>query len=86
MSNSIQTGNFIAYKLFLIRDRLGIKPLFYYIDKDKIIFASEIKAILSSGLLKAEFNESAIDEYLGNRYVRAPYTFFKNIFQWHFWR
>ena len=68
-------------KLFLIRDRLGIKPLFYYIDKDKIIFASEIKAILSSGLLKAEFNESAIDEYLGNRYVRAPYTFFKNIFQ-----
>ena len=68
-------------QLYLIRDRLGIKPLFYYKDENKIIFASEIKAILSSGLVKAEFNEFAVDEYLGNRYVREPYTFFKNIYQ-----
>ena len=38
-------------------------------------------AILSSGLIDAEFNEEAVDEYLANRYIRAPYTFFKNIFQ-----
>lgn len=68
-------------ELFLIRDRLGIKPLYYFKDGDKIIFSSEIKSILSSGLVKAEFNELAVDEYLGNRYVRAPYTFFKNIYQ-----
>ena len=68
-------------KLFLIRDRLGIKPLYYFLDREKIVFSSEIKGILSSGLVKAEFNESAVDEYLGNRYVRAPYTFFKNIYQ-----
>ena len=68
-------------QLFLIRDRLGIKPLFYFKDGGKIIFSSEIKAILSSGLVKAEFNDAAVDEYLGNRYVRAPYTFFKNIYQ-----
>ncbi len=68
-------------KLFLIRDRLGIKPLYYFLDGEKIIFSSEIKGILSSGLVKAEFNELAVDEYLGNRYVRAPYTFFKNIHQ-----
>ncbi len=70
-------------KLYLLRDRLGIKPLYYYKDNEKIIFSSEIKAILSSGLVKAEFNEAAIDEYLGNRYIRTPHTFFKNIFQIH---
>ncbi len=68
-------------ELFIIRDRLGIKPLYYYFDDEVIIFSSEIKAILNSGLVEAEFNELSVDEYLGNRYVRAPYTFFKKIFQ-----
>ncbi|NNC50728.1 MAG: asparagine synthase (glutamine-hydrolyzing) [Flaviramulus sp.] len=67
--------------LFLVRDRLGIKPLYFYNDGENFIFASEIKAILSSGLVDAEFNEEAVDEYLANRYIRAPYTFFKNIIQ-----
>lgn len=67
--------------LFLVRDRLGIKPLYFYNNGENFIFASEIKAILSSGLVDAEFNEEAVDEYLANRYIRAPYTFFKNIVQ-----
>ena len=67
--------------LTLVRDRLGIKPFYYYNDGENLIFSSEIKAILSSGLVDAEFNEEAVDEYLANRYVRSPYTFFKNIFQ-----
>lgn len=67
--------------LYIIRDRLGIKPLYYFYDGEKIVFASEIKAILNSGLIKAEFNDLAVDEYLANRYIRAPYSFFKNIFQ-----
>ncbi|MCU4165502.1 asparagine synthase (glutamine-hydrolyzing) [Carboxylicivirga caseinilyticus] len=71
----------IEKDLFLIRDRLGIKPLFYYYDNKKIVFSSEIKSILSSGLVQAKFNEKAVDEYLGNRYVRAPYSFFKDIYQ-----
>lgn len=73
--------NSLSKELYLVRDRLGIKPLYYYQDKDKIVFSSEIKAILSSGLVAAKFNELAVDEYLGNRYVRAPYTFFENIYQ-----
>ena len=68
-------------ELFLVRDRLGIKPLYFYNDGDNFIFSSEIKALLSSGLVDAKFNEEAVDEYLANRYIRAPYTFFKNIFQ-----
>jgi len=67
--------------LFLARDRLGIKPLYYTQNNSGLIFCSEIKGILSSGLVDAVFNEDAVDEYLGNRYIRAPYTFFKNIFQ-----
>ena len=67
--------------LIIARDRFGIKPLYYYHDDNKFIFSSEIKGILSSGLVKADFEENAIDEYLANRYVREPFTFFKNIFQ-----
>ncbi|KOP72010.1 hypothetical protein AMS60_22355 [Bacillus sp. FJAT-21945] len=68
-------------KLYIVRDRLGIKPIYYTVSKDCFIFSSEIKGILGSGLVKAEFNEEAIDEYLANRYVRAPFTFFENIYQ-----
>jgi len=71
----------IVNKLYILRDRLGVKPLYYTISNDCFIFSSEIKGILNSGLVKAEFNEDAIDEYLGNRYVRAPYTFFTRINQ-----
>lgn len=68
-------------ELILCRDRLGIKPLYYYCDGDKVIFSSEIKGILSSGLVEARLNYDAIDDYLGYRYVREPYTFFENIYQ-----
>jgi len=68
-------------ELFLVRDRLGIKPLYYYYDNEKLVFGSEIKVILASGLVKAKFNNLAVDEYLANRYIRAPYTFFENIHQ-----
>ena len=62
--------------LIIARDRFGIKPLYYYHDDNKFIFSSEIKGILSSGLVKADFEENAIDEYLANRYVREPFYFF----------
>lgn len=78
---SIGLFNNVSKELYIIRDRLGIKPLYFYTEKDKFIFASEIKAILESGLVEAEFNTNAIDEYLANRYVRSPYTFFTKIFQ-----
>lgn len=67
-------------ELFIISDRLSIKPLYYYFDNKTFVFSSEIKAILNSGLVEAEFNEKAVDEYLANRYIRSPYTFFKDIY------
>ncbi len=68
-------------EMFILRDRLGIKPLFFYSNKNLFIFSSEIKGILNSGLVEAIFNENAVDEYLANRYVRSPYTFFEGIYQ-----
>lgn len=78
---AIALYNSVSKELLLVRDRLGIKPLYFYNDGTNLVFSSEIKAILSSGLVEAQFNEEAVDEYLANRYIRAPYTFFKNIYQ-----
>lgn len=71
----------VEHKVYLCRDRLGIKPLYYYMDEEYLIFSSEIKGILNSGLVPARLDESSIDDYLGYRYVREPYTFFENIRQ-----
>lgn len=67
--------------LHLARDRMGTKPLFYFLDTQKLVFSSKISSILKSGLVEAELQEGAIDQYLGYRYVREPLTFFKGIFQ-----
>lgn len=68
-------------RLYLCRDRLGIKPLFYIVTNDTIIFSSEIKGILNSGLVDPVVNKPMIDAYLAFRYVPAPRSLFKNIFQ-----
>jgi len=65
-------------KLFSARDRLGIKPFYYYFGKKKFIFASEVKAILKYGI-KAEPNFSAINDYLTFQYCLGDKTFFKGI-------
>ena len=65
--------------VFLARDRLGIKPLYYYYNDQFFVFASEIKAILKSGLVKAEVNKEVIDHYINLGYVPAPFTLFKGI-------
>lgn len=73
--------NNIDDTVYLVKDRFGIKPLYYTIVDDTLIFASEIKSILESGLIDAKLNRHAIDDYLGYRFVREPYTFFEDIFQ-----
>lgn len=85
--NNIQgMFSFVVYdatqqSLIIVRDPLGIKPLFYAMQDDAFICASEIKSILMSGLMDAKLSKDAIDEYLAFRYIRAPYTFFDGIYQ-----
>ncbi len=66
-------------ELFLARDRVGKKPLKYYLDDNVLIFSSELKAILRNKEIKKEIDWQAIDEFLTFKYVPAPKTGFKNI-------
>ncbi|MBI3988608.1 MAG: asparagine synthase (glutamine-hydrolyzing) [candidate division NC10 bacterium] len=66
-------------RLFLARDRLGKKPLFYYADHEKFLFASEPKAILEDPDVKAEPDLEAIHHYLTYGYVPSPYSAFKGM-------
>jgi asparagine synthase (glutamine-hydrolysing) len=68
-------------ELFLARDRLGKKPLYYYIENNKFVFASEIKAILQDNRVKRELNSVALADYLTYNYIPFPNTIFKNIFK-----
>ena len=65
-------------KLYLIRDRVGIKPLFYAKTSDGIMFASEMKSLLKGGVSKIPDNE-AISQYLSYGYIPSPLTGFKAI-------
>ena len=67
--------------IFLARDRLGIKPLYYYYDKKKFIFASEIKAILEDKTIKRKVNLNSLNEYLMFRYIHNSQTILNNIFR-----
>jgi len=67
--------------LFLARDRIGKKPLFYYHDGKTFIFASEIKAILEDPLVKREIAYEALCDYFKYLYVPDPKTIYKNIFK-----
>lgn len=66
-------------KLFLLRDRYGIKPLYYYSKNGTLIFASEIKSILQSGLVKAEVDLKALNEYFTFQNIFTDRTLFKDI-------
>jgi asparagine synthase (glutamine-hydrolysing) len=66
-------------RLLLVRDRLGIKPLYYARTGHELLFASEIKGILASGGLKPDFNEAILPEYLANRYVAGEETFYRGV-------
>src|SRR5688572_26158660 len=61
-------------RLLLARDRLGVKPLYYAEADGRLIFASEIKAILESGLVSARPAEGAVSEYLAFGYVAGDGT------------
>jgi asparagine synthase (glutamine-hydrolysing) len=66
-------------ELFLIRDRAGIKPLYYTFFDDRLIFASEIKAIIEDPSVKRKVNEESFFHYLTFLTTPAPQTMFDNI-------
>ncbi|MFC1809123.1 asparagine synthase (glutamine-hydrolyzing) [Candidatus Omnitrophota bacterium] len=68
-------------ELFVARDRIGIKPLYYYWDGNLLVFASEIKSIVVHPEVKKEVDNQSLYYYLGYEFVPGPLTMFKNIFK-----
>ncbi len=67
-----------ANRIWLARDRFGIKPLLYYHDEDKFFFASEMKSLLTFGVEK-QLDYSSLHHYLQLNYIPAPYTIFQKV-------
>ncbi len=65
--------------LFIARDRVGIKPLYYVLTSDGIAFASEMKALLTNPMVSCELNNRAVETYIALGYVVAPETMFSKI-------
>lgn len=68
-------------KLFLARDRLGVKPLYYSIVNDDLLFSSEIKSILQYDQVERTLNYSALSQFLTYAYTIDGQTLFENIFE-----
>ncbi len=71
----------INKKLWIARDKIGLKPLYYTFDNGRFIFASEIKAILKDPSIKREVNMEGFYNFLSFLTVPAPNTMFKNIYK-----
>jgi asparagine synthase (glutamine-hydrolysing) len=66
-------------RLVLVRDRLGIKPLYYYRHGDDVFFGSELKAILEHPEVPRQMDREALDSYLAVNYVPGPHTLIQGI-------
>lgn len=68
-------------ELICLRDRTGIKPLFYYKKDDLFLFASELKAFHEHSKFEKEIDQNAIASFMQLAYIPAPYSIFKNCFK-----
>jgi len=66
-------------RLFVARDRIGIKPLYYYKDDKRVVFGSEPKAILQTPDVPREIDPLALDNFLTFEYIPAPLSIFRDI-------
>ncbi|HEX9740294.1 MAG TPA: hypothetical protein VGA29_05930, partial [Ignavibacteriaceae bacterium] len=73
--------NFNNGEIVAARDRFGMKPLHYFEDDHTIIFSSEARGIIASGLVKKELNERQLPNYFNYKHAIPPETFYKDVFQ-----
>jgi asparagine synthase (glutamine-hydrolysing) len=61
-------------KLFIARDQMGVKPFYYYLSDNRLIFGSEVRALLVSGNVPRKLNYSGLESYLAYGSVQEPLT------------
>ena len=68
-------------RLVLVRDRLGVKPLYFSATKEGITFGSELKAIVQDPAVSREWSPAALDAYLALQYIPTPHTIYRDVFK-----
>lgn len=68
-----------AKELTIARDRLGIKPVYYSKGKERILFSSEVRALLASGIVQPKTDAAALEEYIRYQTVHAPNTILSDV-------
>jgi asparagine synthase (glutamine-hydrolysing) len=68
-------------KLYLVRDPVGIKPVYYSLNTSGLIFSSELKPIMESGMIKKEIDHESLALYLKYSNIPAPSTIIKNVYK-----
>ena len=66
-------------KLVLARDRVGKKPLFYAADRSRVLFGSELKALLAGDSLTRDIDDQALSDYFSFGYIPAPKTIYRSV-------
>lgn len=67
--------------LYLIRDRIGKKPLYYWVDGENLVFASELKPIMHCPGFEEQIDRRVLSRYLFQQYINAPESIFQNVYK-----
>ncbi|MES2515797.1 MAG: asparagine synthase (glutamine-hydrolyzing) [Bacteroidota bacterium] len=69
----------VEQKLLIVRDRMGIKPVYYHFKNNVLLYASEIRALIHSGLIEKKINLKSVAEYVQYTTVHAPNTIIQDV-------
>lgn len=67
--------------LYLVRDRIGKKPLYYWVDGENLVFASELKPIMHCPGFEEQIDRRVLSRYLFQQYINAPESIFQNVYK-----
>src|SRR5882724_110895 len=68
-------------EIFIARDKMGVKPLYYFTNGELLLFASEVRSILTTGLVNKKINEAALADYFSYQSVTHPHSLIEGIVQ-----
>lgn len=68
-------------ELYLVRDRIGKKPLYYWLEDGNLVFASELKPIMECPAFEKRIRTEVVSRYLYHQYINAPDTIFENVYK-----
>lgn len=71
----------VEQKLILCRDRIGVKPLYYFFDSKRFLFASELKALFAYPFINKEINKESLSYFFAYGYIPAPHCILQNCYK-----